>query len=57
MLALILFIMPPAGGAADGTRTRTVFLPVNFKSTMSTDSITAAYENCKFQTGENSGEN
>ena len=44
-------------GAADGTRTRTVFLPVNFKSTMSTDSITAAYKNCKFQTGENSGEN
>ena len=29
----------------------------DFKSALSTDSNTAAYENCKFQTGENSGEN
>ena len=36
-------------GAADGTRTRTVFLPVNFKSTMSTDSITAAYKTVNYR--------
>ena len=30
-------------GAADGTRTRTVSLPGDFKSPVSTDSTTAAY--------------
>lgn len=33
----------PIFGAADGTRTRTVSLPGDFKSPVSTDSTTTAY--------------